>query len=182
MTFKKDGYIVVKGLYKPYGKLYKYTLKNKIHGILNDHQAPGSPSFYNDKEMVKLHKKLLSKIEKYTGLKLFKTYCYYRTYKKGDILRIHQDRPACEISVTLNLGRKDKYSWPIWIVNYNEIPEMVILHPGDALIYMGCDVQHWRPKNKYSDDYSQVFLHYVDKNGPNAWAKNDLYRVKPNQN
>jgi len=41
------------------------------------------------------------------------------------------------------------------------------LEDGDAVIYRGCDVEHWR--NEYKSDYhAQVFLHYVNKNGPNA--------------
>ena len=176
MTFEKDGYIVIRGLMKTPRKLYAYTLTKDGPA---DEQVEDTPSFYKDKRMNKLQKELHPLIEKHTKLELYRTYNYYRRYKKGDILRVHSDRPACEISVTLNLGRKDKYSWPIWIVNNDEIPQMVILDPGDALIYRGCDLKHWRPKNTYSDDYSQVFLHFVDKDGPCAWAKNDLYGESP---
>ena len=41
------------------------------------------------------------------------------------------------------------------------------LNPGDAAIYLGCEVEHWREEFK-GDWHSQVFLHYVDKNGPYA--------------
>jgi len=181
LTFKSDGYLVIRGLWNNTSlkTLYEYTLQNYINGNFKDEQVLNTPSFYNDKLMVKLHEQLLPRIEKISGLKLFKTYCYYRTYKKGDILKSHTDRDACEISISLNLGGK---KWDIWIMNYNEEVKQVYLKPGDALLYRGCDLKHWRGKNINSDDYSQVFLHYVDKDGPNSWAKNDLYRVKPIQN
>ena len=179
--FKKKGYIEIKEFMKSPKKLYNYTLKDYKNEDFKDEQVMNTPSFYNDKKMVKLHIEFLPLVEKHTGKKLSKTYCYYRRYKKGDILRIHSDRPACEISVTLHLGRKGM-AWPLWIVNYDEDANMVLQEPGDAIIYRGCDLKHWRPKNLYADNYSQLFLHYVDKNGPNAWAENDLYKANPNSN
>lgn len=38
------------------------------------------------------------------------------------------------------------------------------LNPGDAVIYLGREVKHWRNELK-GDFQSQVFLHYVDQNG-----------------
>ena len=170
--FTEDGYEVMRGLLGDYATttLYQYTLKNKINGDLNDDQIIGTPSFYNDQIMVALHKELTAKIEKVSNLELFRTYCYYRTYKIGDVLRAHTDRPACEISVTLNLGGND---WAISIMNHDENPQQVYLKAGDGLLYRGCECSHWRGKNINSDNYSQVFLHYVDQNGPNSWAKDD---------
>ena len=45
---------------------------------------------------------------------------------------------------------------------------MIPLEPGDGVIYRGCEVEHWReafdaPTGSWQ---TQVFLHYVDKNGP----------------
>jgi hypothetical protein len=44
------------------------------------------------------------------------------------------------------------------------------LAEGDAVIYPGCDVEHWRDKCDGPDGYysGQLFLHYVRKNGPHA--------------
>ena len=174
MTFEDDGFAIVRGLLpsNELKEVYEYTLMNKPNGKFDDIQAPNSPAFYNDKNMVKVQELLLSKIENLTNLELFKTYCYYRTYKKGDILRMHKDRPACEISVTINLWYSGG-NWALWIMNYYEEPSEVFLESGDAVIYRGMDLHHWRGLNRTADDFSQVFLHYVDKNGPNAWAEDD---------
>ena len=85
-------------------------------------------------------------------------------YKKGDILRIHKDRPACEISVTLTIGYEGKVPWPIYLLDKNEEPISIDLEPGDALIYKGIETYHWRAINKYGNQ-AQVFLHYVNKHG-----------------
>ena len=111
----------------------------------------------------------MPKIEKYTGLKLFKTYNYARIYKKNSILRIHKDRPACEISITLDLGGDD---WSIYLLNNDEKPIKVKLNSGDAIIYMGCDVFHWREKFK-GNEHTQIFMHFVNKFGRYSWAKDD---------
>jgi hypothetical protein len=48
----------------------------------------------------------------------------------------------------------------------------VSLNPGDGLIYRGCDCYHWREPFA-GDHLAQVFLHYVDQNGPNTEWKYD---------
>ena len=47
----------------------------------------------------------------------------------------------------------------------------VMLEHGDAAIYFGCEVPHWR-KPFEGDWYAQTFLHYVNKDGPHKeWLK-----------
>jgi len=106
--------------------------------------------------LVVCKKKLM---EKETGLSLLPTYSYWRMYTYGSFLNKHKDRPSCEISVTLHLGG-DK-EWSIFVEGNS-----FLLEPGDAIIYRGCEQEHWREKF-YGDWYSQLFLHYVDAKGPN---------------
>jgi alkylated DNA repair dioxygenase AlkB len=100
-----------------------------------------------------------------TKLDLIPTYSYARIYKHGDVLHRHKDRPSCEISATLNLGGDE---WPLFLDPTGEIGNegvQVNLKPGDALIYKGTIVEHWRePFAGY--ECGQVFFHYNDKNGP----------------
>jgi PKHD-type hydroxylase len=37
--------------------------------------------------------------------------------------------------------------------------------PGDGVLYKGCEIEHYRPEFT-GDEYVQVFLHYVDADGP----------------
>ena len=105
-------------------------------------------------------------VEKETGLSLLPTYSYWRMYTYGSFLNKHKDRPSCEISVTLHLGG-DK-EWPIFVEGNS-----FLLEPGDAIIYRGCEQEHWREKF-YGDWYSQLFIHYVNAKGPNK----EWYRDK----
>ena len=95
------------------------------------------------------------------------TYSFCMVYGPNSQLIKHLDRPACEISLTVHLGGDAE--WPIFIKKPSgeEIPFK--LNPGDAVIYLGCIAEHWREKFT-GQCYSQVFLHYVRANGPNAWA------------
>lgn len=104
-------------------------------------------------------------VESIVGEELLPTYAYSRLYKNGNILESHTDRPACEVSVTIQLGRSHHYAWPIHVGN-----ERFDLAEGDAILYQGCDVEHWRNTCDGPDGYysGQVFLHYVRKNGPYA--------------
>ena len=187
MSFKEDGYVHVKdvlpeNLYKLFTQYTFFNLMNDVDDeFLDDEtaQVPGTHSVYADNLMESLLIFLQPIVEKYTGLNVIPTYSYYRLYKHGDILHPHKDRPSCEISMSLTLDynyndTEDDYKWPI-IMGNNSIS----MERGDAVIYRGCDIEHQRPKlNVGSNSYhAQVFLHYVDANGP--YTKEYKYDKRP---
>ncbi len=101
-------------------------------------------------------------VESCVGEELIPTYSCGRVYCNENTLPPHTDRPSCEVSLTIQLGKSHNYSWPIYVggVKYE-------LQEGDAVLYMGCDKIHWRdkcegPKGYYS---GQLFLHYVKAAG-----------------
>ena len=99
-----------------------------------------------------------SLMQEETNLKLLPTYSFWRMYTYGAELVKHKDRPSCEVSVTAMIG-SDGTRWPIYMDGkpYN-------LTPGQAMIYLGCEVEHWR--EPFTGDWqAQTFMHYVDENG-----------------
>ena len=174
MSLSKKGYVIVKkAISKELAKIaYNYLLikRNAIahmrennylapfdnnFGTWNDNQVPNTFSIYGDSLMETLLLYVKPKMIKGTKLKLYETYSYARTYKTGDILKRHKDRPSCEISTTLCLGG-DK--WPIYL-NDGKKDIKINLNEGDMLIYKGCDLEHWR-KPFNGEVCVQVFLHY----------------------
>ena len=134
-----------------------------ILGWFGDTQVPNTYSHYGDIAMDTLLQVLRPVLEKKLKMKLVPTYSYQRIYKYGDILKKHVDRNSCEISTTLNLGGDP---WPIF-VNKNKKTIKIDLEPGDGLIYLGSEIEHWR--EKFEGQYIvQTFLHYND-----AKSKND---------
>ena len=111
-------------------------------------------------------------VEQLTGLKLYPTYSYSRVYVKGNYLIAHVDRPSCEISLTVNVASVGK-PWEFMIKPPGKEPVAYILEPGDALLYKGLEVLHWRNTSDCAEITAQFMLHYVDQNGPFAEYKFD---------
>ena|ERR1700736_2570416 len=154
-------------------RLYRYACRRAEAGTmdLQDGQVPGTPSAGNDIMMDGLLEDLQPAVESVASVNLFPTYSYFRVYKRGDVLRKHTDRPACEISLSLCLGYAADRPWPIWIEGPAGVSR-VELEPGDALLYRGTECPHWREACE-ADNVAQVFLHYVDQRGPHAEWKYD---------
>lgn len=138
-----------------------------------DAQVPHAHSKYSDTLMESLLLKLKPTIEYVTGLELFPTYSYYRVYRAGMDLKPHVDRPSCEISATVCFNfnyQGAEVDWPMYIEG-----NPVVLQPGDAIIYRGCEVEHWRDKLEIPQlgYHIQGFFHYVDSAGPYAEYKLD---------
>lgn len=127
-----------------------------------------SALFYYSEPLIEiLLLKAKDAIEAVTGRELLPTYSYSRVYQPGESLKPHTDRPACEISVTVNVASMGEPS-PIYMQYQHNFPEQHILNPGDAIVYKGCEALHWREPLKDGQVNVQFMLHYVDKNGPNA--------------
>ena len=148
--------------------LQKYCY-NKLD-LNKDYQLDGqsfSPAWYNDPLMTSFLETKLPKIESESKLKLFETYAYWRYYVFGATLSKHTDRPACEISVTACIKKYD--NWPIVVEGTS-----FELEEGDAILYAGCDQEHERPGVYKGEGMAQLFLHYVNQNGPNKDHAYDL--------
>lgn len=162
---------------------------NRAGLTVKDDMCPISDSIYRADNIEKLALELLPTVEKATGLQLLPTYSYSRIYRTGEVLKPHLDREACEISLTINLDQEGE-NWPIYMADptpqaegvtklvtekdtfyVKNIKECYLL-PGDAVLYRGCEKIHWRVKYK-GIKQTQVFIHYVDANGPNKDYKHD---------
>lgn len=178
--FKEKGYCVVENAISNELRdfITQYALFDEMQNFSSESmqgraQVPNAHSKYGDPAMESTLLVLHETMEKNTGLSLYPTYSYYRVYRNGDDLKLHRDRPSCEISCTLcfNYNYDDtKYQWPIFMDE-----SRVVLKPGDMVIYRGCDLDHWRKPLVYDENiwHVQGFFHYVDANGPYADYKYD---------
>ena len=128
-------------------------------------------NFVSNDILLVLHTLLTSRVEEITGnTKLYPTYYYGRTYLRGADMFAHKDRGACQNSLTMNLGQS--HTFPFCIEKENGEYEEIDLQPGDAVIYRGCEWNHYRPVFE-GDWYTQIFLHWVDGS-----PKNNEYRYE----
>jgi hypothetical protein len=145
-------------------ELNKYIARKET---TNDDQCPLSEAIHGTPTFDKLLEDLLPYFEQACGKRLYPTYSYARLYKPGEKLEKHTDRPACEISATITLGFEGDV-WPIYMAG-----NKVNMQVGDAVLYRGMEVEHWREKYTEGQWQAQVFLHYVDADGPHADQKYD---------
>lgn len=142
----------------------EHCIKFNLQGDL---PTVNSHSMYNFMPFVRLLVDKVPEVSELLEEKVLPTYTYARVYKEDSELLRHRDRPACEISLTLNLS-KDK-DWPIYFQRPDGSETSLELEPGDAVLYLGCQADHWR--NKFGGkEHIQVFMHYVRSYGTKSWA------------
>jgi hypothetical protein len=175
-AFGRQSYLLLPGLLAPaladFFWSYVHTkFACRLLSLGGDDQVSNTPSGYGDPAFDGLLEYLRPRIEEASGLRLSPTYSYFRLYKHGDMLKRHRDREACEVSVSLNIGQLPSDAWPLYVEG-NAGSYGAFLSPGDALLYRGIDIFHWREPYQ-GRRLVQVFLHYVDRNGPYANQKFD---------
>ena len=148
---------------------------SELHGSFGERQVPEAFALYGDPVMDSLLAMTCDAAKKAIGLNLEPTYTYWRLYETGHELRRHKDRGSCQHSATLCLGinksnlKDQSYSWPMYVGpkdgRTGTDGKPVFLEPGDILFYNGCQLEHWR-EPLTANNQAQVFLHYVDKDGP----------------
>jgi hypothetical protein len=173
--FRRHGYLVIPQLIEPAlaAFLWSYAHTKFASMLLNigDAQVADTPNDYGDPAFDGLLEYLRPQIERISGLRLLPTYSFFRMYKRGDVLRRHRDRRACEVSVSVDVGQQPLDPWPLWVENQSG-RYAASLQPGDALLYRGIDLFHWRDAFQ-GRVLVQAFLHYVDRDGPHADQKFD---------
>ena len=208
--FDTCGYLVIRNLWNPQDlfceppeKKGQYTYYGKIDKfsyIAEESQVVGATSRYFYPNYTYVHSQIRYKLQEIIGKKLYNTYFYDRFYNPGQELKIHTDRPACEISVTVHVSTNADTPWPIWIKKpdiYKDEKKSeiltkgenasVLLLPGDGMVYKGCERPHWREPmareyrrtwygakvEKEGLYYHQIFFHYVLADGLRAHFAND---------
>lgn len=119
-------------------------------------------------------------IEAMLGKPLLPSYSYFRIYRKGDVCRVHSDRPSCEVSLSLTVAYGEDAPWAL-DMGTDHLPEpkpvvaddfegadyaSVLMSPGDAVLYQGVHRRHGRVTPNPNSWSAHAFLHWVDPEGP----------------
>lgn len=169
--FEKCRYVALRGLLQPglTSMLCSHIQTRAEAGVLDrahEEELKNSLEKAGDPLMENILRGLTPRVEELAGRALYPTYSFVRVYRTGDRLDPHLDRPSCEVSLSLNLGQDCTLPWPLWIKGPCGT-KAAKLNPGDALLYRGNECKHWRDVFT-GTQLTQVFLHYVDQNGPHA--------------
>jgi hypothetical protein len=186
-AFWREGYMFVPGYFtEPMATLTaRYALmqcRNRPQPEVDGDvpaQVPGAHSVYADPLAESILDLATPDVAQLVGRRLLPTYAFYRVYRAGDILRPHTDRVACEISASLCLGFRSEVPadraarpWTLGLRTTDLDPANVEFEqaPGDLIVYQGCDCIHWRRRLAGDAEtwHAQLFLHWVDADGPLA--------------
>lgn len=164
-------YMVVEGLIdkRLASLLYNCLLLRQWRGeFKRDDQVPTAHCYWGDSTLDAVLLTLQPDIERACGCTLLPTYAYARLYVRGNTLPRHCDRLSCEVAATIHLGFKGKAPPPIQFAPNIAVTQQV----GDAVIYLGDQIDHWRGPFE-GDDFGQIFLNYVLADGKRQHCLHD---------
>ena len=169
------GYVPLAGLIHPYhlGALRRYYRRQIRTGAfrLGDEQSALRHVAHNDPVARFFHHQLAGVVSAAAGEPVKPSYVYFASYQGGAELERHTDREQCEFSITFCVDFTPEplaaTDWPIRL----DTPQgalIVYQAIGDALLYRGCHVPHYRKRLRQGATSSSIFFHYVrrDFSGP----------------
>ena len=170
VEFESKGYTVIKNMLSrdmldiAYRYYLSYAATSGYYAVSDDVRALDR---YADALGEAMMPQVQEAIEAKTGRRLLPTYSFARVYTTASRLSRHVDRGACEISATMTVGYTGTSDlWPI-MVESEGVDLPIALDVGDALIYRGMDLPHWRESLK-EGVWCQLFFHFVEADGAMA--------------
>lgn len=185
--FRDNGFLLVQNVFTP-EECVGVTKRMFEHCGPPDTMCPKSEGAYALFDDFLFPKKEI--FERAIGLELHPTYTYTRIYRPDELLMVHVDRESCEITATVTISFDGDAIWPIYLldrpksievrdryisknlqhyeVDKNDFQNQIALtvNVGDAAIFRGMDLFHWRKEYTQGKWQIQMFMHYVDANGP----------------
>jgi hypothetical protein len=164
------GYVLMDGLLHPYhlGALRRYFRERirRGHFPLGDGQSARRYAKHNDPVAQFFHAELTDVVSRVTGVAVKPSYVYFASYEEGADLFFHVDREQCEFSLTMCIDASPEpareSAWPIHLATEGGIVS-IAQSIGDALLYRGRTIPHYRDALPRGHTYSALFFHYVPK-------------------
>lgn len=129
---------------------------------LGDEQVERRHGWYNDPVARFFQWQFRGLVGRVVGQPVKPTYCYTSAYRGGAELKAHMDREQCEFTVSLLVDESSPSGprWPLWL-NGRDGNVSVVLHVGDAVVFAGCELPHWREPATDEHDQTMLLFHYV---------------------
>ncbi|MBT8422612.1 MAG: hypothetical protein HKN56_07085 [Gammaproteobacteria bacterium] len=162
-AFQRDGVVIVDGILDPYFRefLQSYYRTVREHSEAHFGRDWTSMNGQGDACSEAVLYTVRSHISDITELDLLPSMSVARMFEKGDKVGRHIDGPTNEINCTLCIDRDSP--WYLHFEN-EKVAAKVDLLPGQAVLYRGNELFHWREKYTGSN-HVQVIFGYVLKGG-----------------
>lgn len=132
---------------------------------LGDSQVHLRHGRHNETVARYFHHQLTALISRIAGEPVKPSYCYVSAYREGAVLRPHVDRKQCEFTVSVSIEHGDLSSrepWPLWFQSHNGKVALT-QRPGDAVLFRGCELPHWRERPPAGHVSTMLLFHYVPR-------------------
>lgn len=169
--FHERGYVPLDGLIHPFNlaalrRYYRHAIRRGAIRLGDEH-VPRRYVAHNESVARFFHHQIGNVVSAIVGERVKPSYVYLASYLSGAELKKHTDREQCEFSVTLCLDFSPEpqlaTSWPI-CVDTREGRAAVYQALGDALLYRGTRVPHYRSILAEGFTSTSIFFHYVPAN------------------
>jgi hypothetical protein len=169
--FRTQSYAIVRQLIHPVlrGELQQYyrALVADARRSQDEDQRAQRYRLHSEPAAMFLQPQLATLVSRIAGEPVKPSYVYFTSYPAGSALPPHIDREQCEFSISLlvdyiptPIGAS---GWPLFLEHPN-FPDGVVaadLAIGDAVVYRGRQLRHYRDRLSDGHQSSSVFLHYV---------------------
>ena len=163
------GYLPVSGLLPPFqvGALRRYYRYHTRVGTfaLGDQQSPGRYVAYDEATTKYVHQQLTRTVSDLARRVVVPSYSYLCLYQGGATLDQHTDRDACEYTISLCIDAtpdpQTHGAWPLHLMTEDGQVSLV-QGIGDAVLFRGRYLTHWRDQLPMGYTSSSILFHYVD--------------------
>jgi hypothetical protein len=169
--FRTEGYAIVRDLVHPFqlGAMRTYYRSLVAGGglPLGDSHVAERYQLGNEVVGTFFHAQLASLVSRVAAEPVKPSYVYLASYRPGADLKRHVDREQCEFSISLLVDYipdpDGPCGWPLFLENpaAPEVVHAADLGIGDALIYRGRELVHYRQPLPEAHQSTSFFLHYV---------------------
>lgn len=164
--FAAKGYAPIEGLLhrsQTHALANYYRRLSSSLETIGDSQCARRHGMHNERIARFLLRQMQWLVSEVAGEEVLPSYAYFAGYRGGAELVRHTDREQCEFSVTLLVDYDapgGPSSWPIHLETADG-PVAIRQSPGDALVYKGRQLPHWRDVLPAGCASNSVLLHYV---------------------
>jgi hypothetical protein len=138
------------------------------HLPLGDGQVEGRYAMHNERLCAWLHERLTPLIARAVPRPIKRSYAFAAAYVGGAVLGRHTDRRQCEYTLSLTVDATPSFSrdaaWPLCLASKAERAVVkVLLAPGDALLFRGRTVPHFREPLPAERTSTSLLFHFVSR-------------------
>jgi hypothetical protein len=171
--FQRHGYTIVRDLIHPVhmGALRRYYRALVAGGQLprGDDQVAERYRLHSEPAAMFFHPQLASLVSRIAGEPVKPSYLYFASYPPGSELPRHVDRLQCEFSISLLVDYSPEpdgpCGWPLFL-EHPSLPDGLVaadLGIGDAVLYRGRELVHYRDRLPEGHQSTSLFFHYLRK-------------------